>query len=146
MENASAAFLDAMRKSMNLLRSAIGVAVIDPTLLKVPAQVSALIIAPPRSPIAKRAMRSTRRVISAAARRAGKGHEQNPARIGAIDDQMGDPVRQRIGLASFGSCDNEGAASFSRTPYWTARRYSGFRFSRWDIGNESAGAGWFNET
>jgi transposase len=33
MENASAAFLDAVRKSMNLIRSAIGVAVIDPALL-----------------------------------------------------------------------------------------------------------------
>jgi transposase len=33
MENASAAFLDAVRKSMTLIRSAIGVAVIDPALL-----------------------------------------------------------------------------------------------------------------
>lgn len=33
MENASAAFLDAVRKSMALIRSAIGMAVIDPALL-----------------------------------------------------------------------------------------------------------------
>ena len=32
----------------------------------------------------------------------GEGHQENPARIDAVDDQMGDPVRQGIGLA--GSC------------------------------------------
>ena len=32
-------------------------------------------------------------------RPAGEGHQQNAARIGAIDDQMGDAVREGIGLA-----------------------------------------------
>ena len=29
----------------------------------------------------------------------GEGHQENPSRIDAVDDQMGDPVRQGIGLA-----------------------------------------------
>jgi hypothetical protein len=48
-------------------------------------------------------MRSTRRVISAAARR----HQQYPAGIGTIDDQMGDPMCQRVGLSGTRASDDE---------------------------------------
>ena len=30
---------------------------------------------------------------------AREGHQQDAARIGAVDDQVGDPMRQRVGLA-----------------------------------------------
>jgi hypothetical protein len=34
-------------------------------------------------------------------------HQQNPARIGAIDDQVGDAMRQGVGLARSGTRDDE---------------------------------------
>jgi hypothetical protein len=34
-------------------------------------------------------------------------HQQNPPRIGAVDDQVGDAVRQRVGLARTCSRDDE---------------------------------------
>ena len=34
-----------------------------------------------------------------------KRHQQNAPGIGAVDDQMGDPVRQRVGLAGSGACN-----------------------------------------
>jgi hypothetical protein len=40
-------------------------------------------------------------------RAAGKGHEQDAARIGAVEDQMGDPVRQSACLARSSACDDE---------------------------------------
>ena len=34
-------------------------------------------------------------------------HQQNPSGIGAVDDQVGNPVRQRVGLARSGTRDHE---------------------------------------
>ena len=65
---------------------------------------------------------------------AGEGQQQYAARIGAVQDQMRHPVRQRVGLARAGAGDDEerrgdapGAAS---APCSTARRCSGFSFAR----------------
>ena len=40
-------------------------------------------------------------------RPARKGHQQDAARIGAADDQMGDAMRQRVGLARTRSGDDQ---------------------------------------
>jgi hypothetical protein len=48
--------------------------------------------------------RSTRRVISAAAR---KGHQQDPAGIGTIDDQMRDPMGHGVGLPRIRAGDDQ---------------------------------------
>jgi hypothetical protein len=36
-----------------------------------------------------------------------KGHQENTARISAVDDQMGNTMRQRIRLAGTCTCDNQ---------------------------------------
>jgi len=51
-------------------------------------------------------------VPRSALRRLGGGatrerHQQYAARIGAVDDQVRDPMRQRVGLAGSGACDHE---------------------------------------
>ncbi len=51
-------------------------------------------------------MRSARRSISAAARRENVSSRMRP-RIGAVDDQVGDPVGERIGLARAGAGDDQ---------------------------------------
>ena len=38
---------------------------------------------------------------------AREGHQQDAAGIGAVDDQMGDPMRQRVGLAGSGAGDHQ---------------------------------------
>ena len=53
-----------------------------------------------------RAIRSTRRLISARGA-ARECHHQNSPGIGAVHDQMGHPVRQRIGFAGSRACDDE---------------------------------------
>ena len=67
-------------------------------------------------------------------RPAGESHQQDAARIGAVDDQMGDAMGERVGLAgsrpAMTSSGPAGAQSFSRTPCSTARRCSGLSFSR----------------
>ncbi len=72
----------------------------------VPAQVNASVMTPALSPITLRAMRSTRRVISDAARR-----ENVISRIrrgsAPLNDQMCDPVRERVGLAGSGAGDDQ---------------------------------------
>ena len=47
-----------------------------------------------------------RRVISAAAP-AGEVHQQDAAGIGAVHDEMGDAVRERVGLAGPGAGNDE---------------------------------------
>ena len=59
-----------------------------------------------------RQIRSTRRIISAAARRE-KSQQQDAPGIGAVDDQMGDPVGQRVGLA--GTCARDDQQRQART-------------------------------
>ena len=59
------------------------------------------------APIACAQMRSTRRVISAAARPTGEGHQQDTARVGAVDDQMRDAMGERVRLAGPGPGDDE---------------------------------------
>jgi len=59
------------------------------------------------APIACAQMRSTRRVISAAARPTGEGHQQDTARVGAVDDQMRDAMGERVRLAGPGAADDE---------------------------------------
>jgi hypothetical protein len=51
-------------------------------------------------------MRSTRLVISDAARRE-KRHQQDPAGVGAMDDQMGDPMGEGVGLSRSCSCNDK---------------------------------------
>ena len=73
---------------------------------KVPAQLSASVITPALSPITLRAMRSTRsRHLGRGAAR--KRHQQDPARVGALDDQMGDPMGEGVGLAGSGAGDDQ---------------------------------------
>ena len=57
-------------------------------------------------PRTDRAMRSTRRVISAAARRE-KVSSRMRLGIGAVDDQMRDAMGQRVGLARAGAGDDQ---------------------------------------
>ena len=38
---------------------------------------------------------------------ARKRHQQNAARVGAVDDQMGDAMRQRVGLAGAGAGNHQ---------------------------------------
>ena len=71
----------------------------------VPAQVSAWVMTPALPPITCRAIRSTRRVISAAARR-----EKVISRIRRdrpIDHQMGDPVGHGVGLPGARAGDDQ---------------------------------------
>ena len=65
---------------------------------------------PALAPIAWAQMRSTRRVISAS-RPTGEGHQQDAARIGAVDDQMGDAMGERVGLAGSRARDDQQRAS-----------------------------------
>ena len=37
----------------------------------------------------------------------GKRHQQDPAGVGALDDQMGDPVGEGVGLSGSRSCDDQ---------------------------------------
>ena len=57
---------------------------------------------------------------------ARKRHQQDAARIGALDDQMGDAVRQRVGLARPGAGDDQqrpgDAAAAVHRPPGAARR------------------------
>ena len=53
-----------------------------------------------------RAIRSTRS-RHLGCRAARERHQQDAARIGAADDQMGDAVRQRVGLAGPGAGDDQ---------------------------------------
>ncbi len=57
-------------------------------------------------PCAVAMMRSARRSISTAARRE-KVKQQDAARIGAVDDQMGDAMSQRVGLAGAGTGNDQ---------------------------------------
>ena len=69
-----------------------------PTAWNVPAQVSAPTMMAAFGP---RTLRTDTLDASAhlGGRPPGEGHQENPSRIDAVDDQMGDPVRQGIGLA-----------------------------------------------
>ena len=73
---------------------------------KVPAQASASVMMPALSPSTLRAMRSTplRHLASGAA---GKCHQQDASRVGAVDDQMGDAMGQRVGLAGAGTGNDQ---------------------------------------
>jgi len=59
---------------------------------------------------------------------AREGHQQNAARVGAIDDKMRDAMGERIGFARTRSGNNKkrhvGVQPCSRTPCSTARRCS----------------------
>ena len=58
-------------------------------------------------------MRSTRRAhLGRGAAR--EGQQQDAARIGAVDDQMRDPMRQRIGLARAGAGDDQQRAGLGQ--------------------------------
>ena len=67
-------------------------------------------------------------------RAAREGHQQDAARIGAVDDQMRDAVRQRVGLAGAGAGDDQQRPGtwllFEPAPCSTARRCSGLSVSR----------------
>ncbi len=60
-------------------------------------------------------MRSTRRAISAAARREKVSSSMRPG-IGAVDDEVGDAVGKGVGLAGAGAGDDEKRAGHVRTP------------------------------
>jgi hypothetical protein len=77
-----------------------------PIAWNVPAQVSASVMMPALAPSTLAQMLSTRRLISDAARRE-KVISRDAARIDAVDDQIGDPVRQGVGLARSPSGDDE---------------------------------------
>ena len=87
----------------------------------------------PLLPSTLRVMRSTRRAISRGAPR--ERHQQDAARIGAVDDEMRDAMRERVGLARARAGDDQQrrarARSRSPTPCSTARRCCGLSFSRW---------------
>ena len=90
----------------------------------VPAQVSASVMTPALSPMHLRAdpLDPARHL---GRRPAGEGHQQNAARIGAVDDQMRDPMRQGVGLAGSRAGDDQErrkASLLSATPCSTARR------------------------
>ena len=62
-----------------------------------------------------------------------KRHEQDPPRVGAVDDQVGNPVRQGVGLAGTGTGNHQKRAagqSCCDRPCSTARRCSELRPSR----------------
>ena len=64
---------------------------------------------------------------------AREGHQQDAARVGAVDDQMRDAVRERVGLARAGAGDDQqrpGDVAAVAVPCSTARRCSGLSFSR----------------
>ena len=70
-------------------------------------------------------------------RAAREGHQQDAARIDAVDDQVGHPMRQGVGLARSRAGDDQQRRSrppFSPTPCSTARRCSGFSLARWSRG------------
>ena len=73
---------------------------------KVPAQVSASVMTPALSPmhLARDALDPPRHLGGGAAR---KRHQQDAARIGAADDQMGDPMGERVGLAGSRAGDHQ---------------------------------------
>ena len=63
-----------------------------------------------------------------------EGQKQDPARIGAVDDQMRDAVSERAGLSRARSSNDEERRAqrrmFALTPCSTARRCSGLSLSR----------------
>ena len=63
---------------------------------------------------------------------AREGQQQHAARVGAVDDEMRDPVRQRVGLARAGAGDDQERPRLrgAGCPYSTARRCSGLSLSR----------------
>ena len=64
---------------------------------------------------------------------AREGHQQDAARIGAVDDQMRDAVRQRVGLARARAGDDQQrrpTVPSAPTPCSTARRCCGLSLSR----------------
>ena len=73
---------------------------------KVPAQVSASVMTPALSPSTLRAIRSTR-CRHLGRRAARERHQQDAARIGAVDDQMRDAMGERVGLAGSGAGDDQ---------------------------------------
>ena len=79
-------------------------------------------------------------------RAARKGQQHNAPRIGAVGDEVGDPVRQRVGLARTRAGDDQQRSMPRRSPtppYSTARRCSGLRWAR---GETLMGAGQKVET
>ena len=73
-----------------------------------------------------------------AGRPAREGHQQDPPRIGAVDDQMRDPVGERVGLAGPGAGDDQERRrrrARVSTPCSTARRCSGVEFLQIDSGH-----------
>ena len=58
--------------------------------------------------------------------------QQDAARIGAVDDQMRDPMGERVGLARAGAGDDQERTGRRNAgcPYSTARRCSGLSRSR----------------
>ena len=83
----------------------------------VPAQVSASVMTRgvAAEHLAGDALDAPRHLRRGAAR---EGHQQDAARIGAVDDQMRDAVRQRVGLARAGAGDDQ------QRPGDTARRHA----------------------
>jgi hypothetical protein len=71
-------------------------------------------------------------------RAARERHQQDPARIGAPDNQMGDAVSKRVGLAGPGTGDDQEGSSDMAVggdavlDGSTARRCSGLSVSRYD--------------
>ena len=64
---------------------------------------------------------------------ARKRHQQDAPRVGAVDDQMGDAMGQRVGLAGARAGDHQErrrTAPSPDAPCSTARRCSGLRLSR----------------
>ncbi len=73
---------------------------------KVPAQVRASVITLALWPRTCPAIRSTRRRHFGCGP-AGEGQQENAAWIGAVDDEMGDTMRERVGLARSGPGDDQ---------------------------------------
>jgi hypothetical protein len=73
---------------------------------KVPAQVSASLIGPAFGPSTCRQIRATRRAIFGGSA-AGERHQQDAARIDAVDDKVRDTVRQRDGRARPGTGNDQ---------------------------------------
>jgi hypothetical protein len=65
---------------------------------------------------------------------ARKGHQQDPAGIGTVDDQMGDPVSQGVSLPGTRTGNDQERCAWRSVlllnPYSTARRCSRLRVSR----------------
>ena len=88
---------------------------------KVPAQASASVITPALSPITLRAIRSTRLVISDAARRENVISRMRRGSA-PFDDQMGDAVGEGVGLAGSGAGDDQQRRDTDPVPSRHARR------------------------